>query len=173
MRHGFVKVASATTDIRVADVAFNTQKICEALNEAVENGAKIVVFPELCITGNTCGDLFYQDTLINSARKALHIVAEETRGKDALVFVGVPLEAEGKLYNVAAVLNQGEIIGFVTKIFLPNYSECYEMRQFQPGPKKAKWLMFGGKKVPFGPQILFQSADMPKLIVSADRKSVV
>ncbi len=168
MRHGFVKVASATTDIRVADVAFNTQKICEALNEAVENGAKIVVFPELCITGDTCGDLFYQDTLINSARKALHIVAEETRGKDTLVFVGVPLEAEGKLYNVAAVLNQGEIIGFVTKTFLPNYSECYEMRQFQPGPKKAKWLMFEGKKVPFGPQILFQSADMPKLIVSAE-----
>ena len=97
MRHGFVKVAAATPDIRVADVEFNTEKICEAIGEACENRAKILVFPELCVTGYTCGDLFTQDALLKAAKDALVKIAEFTADKDILAFVGAPLCVSGKL----------------------------------------------------------------------------
>ena len=137
MKQGFVKVAATTPNIRVADVEHNTQEICKLIDEIASNGAKIIVFPELCITGYTCGDLFSQDILLNKARAALFQIAEHTAGKDALVFVGLPFVVRNKMYNVAATLHRGEILGLVTKTFLPNYNEFYEMRQFQPGPKKA------------------------------------
>lgn len=168
MKQGFVKVAAATPDIRVADVEYNVKKIGEAIEEAAEERAKIVVFPELCVTGYTCSDLFLQDVLLNEAKQAVLEIAEQTRDKDMLVFVGAPLTVDGKIYNVAAAINRGEILGFTTKTFLPNYGEFYEMRQFTPGPKCAREILFEGKKVPFGPQILFQAATMENLIVSAE-----
>ena len=168
MKHGFVRVAAATPDIRVADVAYNTEKIKYDIREAWENGAKIIAFPELCITGYTCGDLFTHDVLLSAAKSALYELAEYTADKDILVFVGVPLDIEGKLYNVAAALNRGKILGLTTKTFLPNYGEFYEMRQFTPGPKKAGYISFDGDQVPFGPQILFQATAMENLIVSAE-----
>lgn len=168
MNHGFVKVAAATPDIRVADVAYNTQQICAQIDEIVKKGAKIAAFPELCITGYTCGDLFTQDVLLAKAREALHTIAAYTRDKDVLVFVGVPLAVDGELYNVAAALNKGRIIGLTTKSFLPNYGEFYEMRQFRPGPETARWICFDGERVPFGPQILFVDEKMDSLIVSAE-----
>lgn len=168
MKQGFIKVAAATTDIRVADVAFNTESICSAISEAAAKKAKIVVFPELCITGYTCGDLFTQDILLREARKALLQIADFTKEKDMLVFVGVPLAVDGKLYNVAAALNHGEILGLTTKRFLPNYGEFYEMRQFTPGPEIARRILFEGEDVWFGPQLLFQAKEMEELIVSAE-----
>ena len=168
MKHGFVKVAAATPDIRVADVEFNTKKICEGIDEACGNKAKIIVFPELCVTGYTCGDLFTQDVLLKSAREALKKIAEHTAGKDILVFVGAPLSVRGKLYNVAAAMNRGEIIGFTTKTFLPNYAEFYEMRQFTPGPEEMGYALFDGEEIPFGPQILFEADGMEDLTVSAE-----
>ena len=168
MKNGFVKVAAATPDIRVADVEFNTQNIINAMEEAQKNGAKILVFPELCVTGYTCSDLFDHSVLLKASRKALLEVAENTNDKDMLVFVGAPLEVNGKLYNVAAAMNQGEIIGFTTKTFLPNYGEFYEMRQFTPGPQTVREITFEGKKIPFGPQILFQAEGMEELIVAAE-----
>ena len=123
MKDGFLKVAAATPDIRVADVAYNTGRICSMIDEAVGAGAKIVVFPELCVTGYTCGDLFTQDVLLDGARLALHRIAEHTAGKDALVFVGAPIAVGGELYNVAAAFNRGKILGFTTKTFLPNYGD--------------------------------------------------
>ena len=168
MKHGFVKVAAATPDIRVADVAYNTEKIREDIAEACGNGAKILVFPELCVTGYTCGDLFTHDVLLEAARRAVLELAEFTADKDILVFVGVPLDIEGKLYNVAAALNRGKIIGLTTKTFLPNYGEFYEMRQFTPGPSEAGYMSFEGDRIPFGPQILFQATAMENLIVSAE-----
>lgn len=95
-------------------------------------------------------------------------IAEFTRDRDLLVFVGVPLEVDGKLYNVAAALNHGKILGLTTKTFLPNYGEFYEMRQFTPGPEKARYISFNGEEIPFGPQILFQAAEMEDLIVAAE-----
>ena len=168
MKNGFVKVAAATPDIRVADVEFNTQNIINAMEEAQKNGAKILVFPELCVTGYTCSDLFDHSVLLKASRKALLEIAENTNDKDMLVFVGAPLEVNGKLYNVAAAMNQGEIIGFTTKTFLPNYGEFYEMRQFTPGPQTVRTITFEGKKIPFGPQILFQAEGMEELVVAAE-----
>ena len=168
MKNGFVKVAAATPDIRVADVEFNTQNIINAMEEAQKNGAKILVFPELCVTGYTCSDLFDHSVLLKASRKALLEIAENTNDKDMLVFIGAPLEVNGKLYNVAAAMNQGEIIGFTTKTFLPNYGEFYEMRQFTQGPQTVREITFEGKKIPFGPQILFQAEGMEELVVAAE-----
>ena len=168
MKNGFVKVAAATPDIRVADVEFNTQNIINTMEEAQKNGAKILVFPELCVTGYTCSDLFDHSVLLKASRKALLEIAENTNDKDMLVFVGAPLEVNGKLYNVAAAMNQGEIIGFTTKTFLPNYGEFYEMRQFTPGPQTVREITFEGKKIPLGPQILFQAEGMEELVVAAE-----
>lgn len=168
MKNGFVKVAAATADIRVADVAYNMEKILEAMKETERQGAKVVVFPELCLTGYTCGDLFGQELLLKRTKEAVHILAEATEHMDGLFFVGAPLEIEHKLYNTAVVLNHGAILGIVTKTFLPNYGEFYDMRQFQPGPAEAKWILFDGERIPFGPQLLFQAVTMEELVVSAE-----
>ena len=168
MKNGFVKVAAATADIRVADVAYNMEKILEAMKETERQGAKVVVFPELCLTGYTCGDLFGQELLLKRTKEAVHILAEATEHMDGLFFVGAPLEIEHKLYNTAVVLNHGAILGIVTKTFLPNYGEFYDMRQFQPGPAEAKWILFDGERIPFGPQLLFRAVTMEELVVSAE-----
>lgn len=168
MKQGFVKVAAITPDMRVADVDYNTAEICKNIGEAVEAGAKVLVFPELAITGYTCGDLFFQDALLKSAEEGLRKIVEYTKGKDALIFVGLPFVHAGKLYNVAAALNDGELLGFTTKTFLPNYDEFYEMRYFQPGPTTLEKILFDGKQVAFGPQILFECREMKELVVAAE-----
>lgn len=168
MRHGFIKVAAATPDIRVADVPFNKSQICRLIDETAEEGAKIIVFPELVLTGYTCSDLFTQDVLLEEAEQALLELAEYTKDVDALIFAGLPLAVEGELYNVAAALNRGRILGFTTKTFLPNYGEFYEMRQFREGPSQARMICFDGQMIPFGPQILFEAEGMPQLLVSAE-----
>ena len=168
MKQGFVKVAAVTPDIRVADVEFNKEQICRKMCEAAASGAKIIVFPELCVTGYTCSDLFTQDVLLDHAREVLTEIAAHTRDMDALVFVGAPLAVDGELYNVAAAMNHGKILGLTTKTFLPNYGEFYEMRQFREGPEKAREIEFDGEMVPFGPNILFTAKQMEHLIVAAE-----
>ncbi len=168
MKHGFVKVAAVTPDIRVADVAFNKDQIISKLTEAAEEGAKVIVFPELCITGYTCSDLFLQDVLLEEARKGIVEIAKATESIDALVFVGAPLTVDGELYNVAVSMNRGKILGFTTKTFLPNYGEFYEMRQFRRGPEVARKILFEGQEIPFGPKLLFAARDMEALVVSAE-----
>lgn len=168
MRDGFIKVAAATPDIRVADVTFNTQQICRMIDETSKKGAKIVVFPELCITGYTCGDLFNQDILLEKAKEGLLKAAAYTKDKDMLAFVGVPVALDGKIYNTAAALNEGKVLGLTTKTFLPNYGEFYEMRQFHAGPSCARYLDFNGEKIPFGPQLLFEAEGIEGLVVSAE-----
>ena len=168
MKQGFVKVAAATPDIRVADVGYNQEQICGCIRRAADLRAKVLVFPELCITGYTCGDLFQQEVLLKDARQALQQIAADTADRDMLVFVGLPLCVEGKLYNAAAALNRGEILGFTTKTFLPNYGEFYEMRQFTPGPREVRMIEFEGRQIPFGPQLLFPCRDMEGLVVSAE-----
>lgn len=109
MKDGFVKAAAATPDIRVADVAYNTENICKMIDETVANGAKVIVFPELCVTGYTCSDLFMQDILLKEAKEALFKIADYTKEKDALIFIGVPLAVDGELYNVAGCVKIVEI----------------------------------------------------------------
>ena len=165
MRHGFIKVAAVTPDIRVADTIYNGQQICTKIEEAVSAGAKVIVFPELCVSGYTCNDLFLQETLLNSCRQQLRKIAEYTVGKDALVFVGLPLEREGKLYNVAAALCDGKILAFIPKMFIPSYGEFYETRHFLPGNEKAVLMDFEGERIPFGSRILFRAEGMEGLVV--------
>jgi len=107
MKHGFIKVAAATPDIKVADVEYNTREICRLIDETAAQKSKVTVFPELCVTGYTCGDLFAQDLLVKAAKQAIRVIAEHTRGKDGLYFVGAPLSVDGALYNVAAAVSGG------------------------------------------------------------------
>lgn len=168
MKQGFIKVAAATPNVKVADVDHNLKEICRLIDETVANGAKIIVFPELCVTGYTCEDLFSQNILLKKSKEALKELISYTAGKDALIFVGLPYVVRGKLYNVAAAVNKGRLLGLVSKTFLPNYNEFYEMRYFEPGPKQADWIGYEDDEVPFGPQILFECEEMPDLVVSAE-----
>ena len=160
MKHGFIKVAAVTPKIKVADTAYNVGQISLGLKEAAEAGAKIIVFPELCITGYTCGDLFLQELLLRKAKEGLLGVAEQTKEVDALVFVGLPLVRDNKLYNGAAALHQGKILGFVPKANIPAYAEFYEGRHFTEGNRKAvEYTMGTGEgeeTVPFGTNLLFE-----------------
>ena len=133
MKDGFIKVAAGTPDVQEADCEFNAAEIIKMVREMEAEGARVMVFPELCITAYTCGDLFWQENLLEEAKVQLMRIAEETADVDAIIFVGLPLEYKGKLYNVAAGLNYGEILGFVPKTYLPNYNEFYEARYFTSG----------------------------------------
>lgn len=168
MKHGFIKVAAVTPKMKVADTVYNADQICVGIEEAAGEGAKVIVFPELCITGYTCGDLFLQERLLDSAKEQLGRIAEAARGKDALVFVGLPLEREGKLYNVAAAVHDGEILCFIPKTFIPSYGEFYETRHFQAGNKEAVMFRFNGKEIPFGTNILLQAEGMEGLLAGCE-----
>ena len=133
MKHGFLRVAAATPVIKVADCDYNAEKIIELIGEAESQGNKLVVFPELCITGYTCGDLFLQDTLLHGALKNIKRIASYTMGKDIVAVVGFPYAVRGKLYNTAAVIQGGKVLGLVPKMNIPNYTEFYEARHFTSG----------------------------------------
>ncbi len=168
MKQGFVKVAAATPRIKVADPVYNGGVICEKLEEAWGKGAKVIVFPELCITGYTCGDLFLQGLLLEEASRQLLRIAEHTQGKDALVMVGLPMERDGRLYNVGAVLWNGEILGLVPKANIPSYAEFYEGRHFTAGDTAPVPFSIGGKTVPFGTNILFDCETVHGLTVGCE-----
>lgn len=160
MKDGFVRVACATTDIRVADTKFNSDNIIAAIKTAAQNKAKLIVFPELCVTAYTCGDLFLQKSLIDSAKSELLRIAKETADCDIVSVVGLPIEVRQSLYNCAAVINKGEIKGIVPKLSIPNYSEFYEARHFTNGKTAVEYIKIGENEVPFGGNILFKSKNM-------------
>lgn len=168
MRHGFVKVAAITPKIKVADTGYNAKEITKEIEKALEKGAKILVFPELCLTGYTCGDLFLQETLLEGALDALGTVADATEGSDALVFVGLPLAFQGKLYNVAAALQDGEVLAFIPKKHIPAYAEFYEARHFTPGMEKPERYLLGDRQVPIGTDILLQVEGVRGLTVGCE-----
>lgn len=169
MRQGFIKVAALTPKVTVADTQANRKEICRLMDEAEAKGAKILVFPELCITGYTCGDLFYQQVLLREAKKELLAIAKYTQRKDYLAFVGLPLEYNGKLYNVAAAVTQGKVLGLVPKTHIPNYNEFYERRHFAPGMKQPVPVALDEDTVvPMGTKVLFQCRQMPELKIGAE-----
>ena len=133
MKDGFIKAAAVTPQVRVADVDYNTEQIISDMHEAAKQGAKLIVFPELCISGYSCRDIFFNDLLLDKCRTALLKIAAASSDIDALIFVGLPIAHNGKLYNAAAALNHGRILGLVPKLNVPNYGEFYETRQFTPG----------------------------------------
>ena len=168
MKQGFIKAAAVTPKIRVADPVYNGRIICERMEEACDAGAKIIVFPELCITGYTCGDLFLQQILLQEASRQLLEIAAHTKDKDALVMVGLPIEREGRLYNAAAALWRGEILGFVPKANIPSYAEFYEGRHFTDGNREPVPFSFEGKTIPFGTNLLFACETMHGLTVGCE-----
>lgn len=168
MKDGYIKVAAITPDVKVADTKYNTEQICDKIRECSANGAKILVFPELCITGYSCGDLFLQETLLQGARKGLKKIAKATKGLDAVVFAGLPISYKGKLYNAAAAISNGEILGIVPKTFLPNYNEFYEARHFAKGMGETVLLDIGEDCVPMGANLLFVCDTMKELVIGAE-----
>ena len=171
MQDGFVKIAAATPDLRVADCAYNASEIVKQAKQAAAKGAHLVVFPELCLTGYTCGDLFLQRTLLDGALAALDTVRRETAELNAAVVVGLPLVQQGKLFNVAAVLCGGKIEGVVPKQFIPNYSEFYEARHFVSGagvPFQTISLLGQDTLFAGGEPLVFQCADMPEFTLGVE-----
>ncbi|MGI6070513.1 MAG: NAD(+) synthase [Blautia sp.] len=168
MKDGFVKTAAATPYIQVADCEYNAGRILELIGEMAKKKAKVMVFPELCLTGYTCQDLFWQSTLLDGAKKWLLYLAEQTKDVDALIFIGMPLEVDSKLYNTAVVLNHGEILGVVPKTHLPNYGEFYEARQFSSGAQAMGEAVIGRFRVPFSKDLLFVCEEMPEFAVAAE-----
>lgn len=173
MNDGFVRCGSAVPDIKVADCAFNAEKIIEKVREAAENGCSVLVFPELCITGYTCGDLFLSETLKNGAAAALKTILDATAELDILFIVGLPVPHLNRLYNCAAVCCKGRLLGLVPKRNIPNYSEFYEARHF------SRWEMgrnendcvnidMGlGYTVPMG-ELIFSCQNFPQLMIAAE-----
>ena len=162
--YGFTRVAAASLDLKVADCDYNTEKIVEAVNKAREEGTEYLVLPELCITGYTCADLFMQHLLLERAVEALLHIAGKTGDSRMIILVGLPLQIKGRIYNCAAVLQNGEILGVVPKTNIPGYNEFYEPRWFAGAEElEADSVVLGGKRIPVGRDLLFVSEVDPNI----------
>ena len=168
MKDGFLKAAALSPSLRVADCNYNASQIVSQLQDAAARGVRLAVFPEFCLTGYTCGDLFLQRTLQQGALDALQTVLDASRELDVVVLVGLPLLVRGKLYNCAAVLCGGRLLGLVPKTYLPNYGEFYEKRQFTPGSTEVETVTVCGQEVPFGTSLLFRCRQMPSFVLGVE-----
>ena len=169
MKDGYIKVAAATPKIKVADTVYNGTLIMELMKECTDNGAKVVVFPELCITGYTCQDLFWQDKLIRAAEAELIRLADYSKTLDGIFFVGLPYEINGMLFNMAAVISHGNVLGMVPKTFLPNYNEFYEARHFASGENLSTYVtLSNGKQVQVDTDLIFRCRQIPKLKIAVE-----
>ncbi|WP_269538906.1 NAD(+) synthase [Cerasicoccus fimbriatus] len=168
-KHGFARVATASPELRVADVAFNVGAIVAAWQEFAAQGARLAVFPELCLTGYTCADLFLDATLRRAALEALATLRAASVKLPTAIVVGLPLESQNRLYNVAAVIGGGEILGLVPKTHLPNYTEFYEQRWFASANETlADVVEIDGDEVPFGADLLFDLGGESPCIVGVE-----
>ena len=170
MKDGFIKVAAATPKIKVADPAYNTEEILKIIDETEKNGASILVFSELTISGYTCGDLFLQQPLLTECKNQLLRIVKATENKSMLVVVGCPIVIKQKLYNCAVVISDGSILGIVPKTHLPNYSEFYELRHFTSGEALEEDLWFGEEfgYVNVAVNQLFKCKEIPELVVACE-----
>jgi NAD+ synthase (glutamine-hydrolysing) len=160
-RHGLVRVAAATPAVFVADPAANAGAVLELAARVEAEGVDLAVFPELCLTAYAIDDLLTQQTLLDAARDALARVVTATERMRSVLIVGLPLERNGRLYNCAAVVTQGRVLGVVPKSFLPNYREYYEKRWFAAGAGiVGETIELGGVEVPFGTDLLFRAANL-------------
>ena len=164
MKDGFISVACGSPDLRLADCHYNAEQTFTIMRAAEKAGVKVLVLPELGLTGYTCGDLFFQETLLRGAEEALATVLEATRNLEVVTAVGLPVRVNNKLYNCAAVIQKGEILGLVPKTHLPNYGEFYEKRQFAPAPEEDDYIALCGQEaVPFGAGQIFPCENLPEL----------
>ena len=168
MNYGFVKVAAATPKIKVADVNYNAELIIEKAKENAGTGVKLLVFPELCLTGYTCSDLFWQSAMLEAVEKETVNIARQLEELEMITIIGIPFEHNGKIYNVAAVLYKGKILGLVPKKNIPNYSEFYEARHFAKGFGKAVKVQIGGEDTIMGTDILFKCLNVPDFVLALE-----
>lgn len=157
MKDGYIRVAAGSFETSTANVKNNSENICNLINEAYHNDARVLVLPELCLTGYTCEDLFNQDRLLNEAKQQLQTIITATNNKDLITIVGLPYRHLNSLYNVAAVIHQGALLALVPKTHIPNYQEFYEARRFEQAPKENTLTNFNGQKIPFGTHYVFAS----------------
>ncbi|MCI8554381.1 MAG: NAD(+) synthase [Clostridiales bacterium] len=172
MKDGFLRVAAATPHIRVADCEYNATQVRQLVQEAPAD-TTLLVFPELCLTGYTCGDLFFQPALLKGAEQALQQLLAATVGVDAVLVIGLPVAAPaatgtGKLYNCAAVCQRGVLLGLVPKTLIPNYAEFYEGRYFSPAPERTETIPFAGQEAPMGAGLLFSCRTLPDFVLGVE-----
>ena len=168
MKDGFIKAAAATPDIKVCDCPYNCNSIIKIIKQAYSERIKILVFPELCISGYTCSDLFLQERLLKSSIKSLFDIVDSTKNLDMITIVGLPLTNNNKLYNCAAIILNGTILGIVPKSQIPNYSEFYEARHFSKAPSENTTIKLNGKIYPFGSKLIFHCETMPSLSLAVE-----
>ena len=168
MKDGFVRIAASSPELRVADPAFNAGEMMKEIQKASELGVKVLVFPELSITGYTCSDLFFQKRLQKAAEEALSRLLEETKALDMLIFLGFPYSHSGKLYNTAAAIKGGRVLALVPKKNIPNYSEFYERRWFTPAPEENEHVVFLGQETVFGRKVLIEAERPSSLSIGAE-----
>ncbi len=168
MRDGFIKVAAGTPKIRVADCRYNAEQIFTLMREAARQGVRVLCLPELCLTGYTCGDLFFQDTLLKGAEEGLATILEATKGLDMVTAVGLPVRCDNKLYNCAALIQKGEILGLIPKTHIPNYGEFYEGRWFTSGKDAEERVLLAGQWVTMSGQKLYACETMPGLTIGVE-----
>ena len=173
MKDGFIKVAAVTPDIEVGNTAYNTEQIIQCIGLAGKEDVRLLVFPELCISGYTCNDLFLQNILLEGCLEGLEQIRSASRTHDMLIVVGLPFLFNARLYNIAAVIYQGEVLGLVPKQHIPNYSEFYEARHFAPAPAENEAvdipaLGTHGRQIPFGAKLLFAADNLPDFVLGID-----
>src|SRR3989344_2021914 len=173
--HGFVRIAAAVPKIKIVDIDYNVEQIIEFAKRASRENASVIVFPELAITGYTMGDLFHQDLLIEKSKEALARISKFSTTISGLLLVGVPLSFEGKLFNCAAVIYKGKVLGLIPKTHIPNYKEFYEERWFASARDlTAKEVELFGYKIPIGTDILFrikpgsESLNYPEIVLGVE-----
>jgi NAD+ synthase (glutamine-hydrolysing) len=167
--HDFMRVAVCVPEVRVADPAFNAEQTVALMEEAARGDAALALFPELGLTAYSCEDLFHQDALLDAALEALREVVEASRKLELLALVGLPLRIDGALYNCAAAVQGGRLLGVTAKTYLPNYREFYELRQFTSGDRcRHRQLNLLGMDVPFGSSLLYRYADQPLAAVHVE-----
>lgn len=169
MKDGFLKVAAATPRIRVADCAYNTARVGELIADAAEQGISLCVFPELVLTGYTCGDLFLQQALLDAAEEGLTRILQSSVRFAVVFAVGLPVRVDNALYNCAAICCKGKILGLVPKQNIPNYSEFYEARHFTSSAGMQTCVIhLCGQDVPMGTDLLFRCRTMPEFVLGCE-----
>lgn len=169
LNFGFSRVAAASPELRVADCEFNANKIIEVIEQADKQQVEYLVLPELCITGYTCADLFMQHRLLDSALEALLAIAARTAELSMVVIAGLPIDIRGRLYNCAAVIQSGSILGIVPKTCIPGYSEFYEPRWFAGAEElETTELRIGGAAVPVGSDLMFVCGENSNLVFGVE-----
>ena len=169
MSYHFLKVCTITPKLRLADCLYNTQEIIKSLKEAAENGSSLAVFPELCITGYSCADLFFQSTLIQSAEESLKAILKASQSLEIIAIIGMPISQGGDLYNAAAVILKGKILGIVPKTHLPNYGEFYEKRWFATADNLlVDTIDYAGEHCTISPYLTFRCTSIPYFVLGID-----